>query len=195
VTLALLDDAVLLVAAGVSAASVVVLIAFLARYRVLTTDANKSVTLAKDVWDSMNARLSVMDARIIDVMAKVDVASVRAQSRVQSQSQAFPAVNRPVPSPPAASSPAAAPVTVNQPVVRAVRTPEPGEGMELRILRALVDGPGTSNQIMAIIGRSREHTARLMKLLYESGLVVRNDRERPFVYEITEAGRRHLEGA
>ena len=192
-TLALLDDAVLLVAAGVSAASVVVLIAFLARYRVLTTDANKSVTLAKDVWDSMNARLSVMDARIIDVMAKVDVASVRVQSRAQNQT--FQAPSRPIPPPPAASSPATTPVAVNQPVVRGVRTPEPGEGMELRILRALVEGPGTSNQIMAIIGRSREHTARLMKLLYESGLVVRNDRERPFVYEITEAGRRHLEGA
>jgi predicted transcriptional regulator len=34
-----------------------------------------------------------------------------------------------------------------------------------------------------------------MKLLYERGLVVRNDRNKPYVYEITEAGRNQLNRA
>jgi predicted transcriptional regulator len=43
-----------------------------------------------------------------------------------------------------------------------------------------------------LIDRSREHTSRLMKALFDRGFVVRNDRNKPFVYEITEAGRRYL---
>ena len=31
-----------------------------------------------------------------------------------------------------------------------------------------------------------------MKQLYTRGLVVRNDRNKPYVYEVTEAGRRYL---
>jgi len=60
------------------------------------------------------------------------------------------------------------------------------------ILRALVEGPKTSNQIRAIIGLSREHTGRLMKLLFTRGLVVRNDQNKPYLYEVTEPGRRYV---
>ncbi|MDA4123548.1 MAG: replication-relaxation family protein, partial [Thaumarchaeota archaeon] len=61
-------------------------------------------------------------------------------------------------------------------------------------LQALLQGPKTSNQIMVVIDRSREHTGRVMKILYEKGLVTRNtDRTRPFVYQVTESGRRYLE--
>ena len=67
--------------------------------------------------------------------------------------------------------------------------------VETQILRALADGPKTSNDIKQVIAKSREHTARLMKILFEKGLVVRNDRNKPYVYEITDGGRRYLEGS
>jgi len=62
------------------------------------------------------------------------------------------------------------------------------------ILRALIDGPRTSNTIKDVLKVSREHNARLLKSLYDRGLVVRNDEHKPYVYEITEAGRRFLVG-
>ncbi|HEY8109935.1 MAG TPA: winged helix DNA-binding protein [Candidatus Nitrosotenuis sp.] len=47
----------------------------------------------------------------------------------------------------------------------------------------------TSRDIQITIGRSREHTSRLMKRLFEEGLVERNTKLKPFTYKITEKGR------
>ena len=66
---------------------------------------------------------------------------------------------------------------------------------ERQILGLLAEGPKTSNQINAVVGKSREHMGRLLKGLFDRGLVVRNDRNKPYVYEITEVGRRHLAGS
>jgi predicted transcriptional regulator len=51
----------------------------------------------------------------------------------------------------------------------------------------------TSRDIQVTIGRSREHTSRLMKRLFEEGLVERNTRIKPFTYKITEKGKAKLE--
>ena len=60
----------------------------------------------------------------------------------------------------------------------------------LRLLKSRSDGM-TSSDISHVLGRSREHTARAMKLLYERGLVER--RGKPFRYYITEKGVRFLD--
>ena len=60
----------------------------------------------------------------------------------------------------------------------------------LKLLKNRSDGM-TSSDISRILGRSREHTARAMKLLYEKGLVDR--RGKPFKYYITEKGVRFLD--
>ena len=190
-TLSLLDDSILALSVAISAGCVVVLFAFLMRYRKLTLDATKSSQLAKNIWDAMNSRLSVMDARIIDMMAKVEIYSTQSSQ----DRRAKPAISeqrRPQPvNPP---SPSVEPKTSQTSQVPAIRVgPEAKDEIEMQILRSLVEGPETSNEIKGIIDRSREHTARLMKILYEKGLVIRNDRNKPYVYEITDGGRRYLE--
>ena len=50
----------------------------------------------------------------------------------------------------------------------------------------------TSRDIQITIGRSREHTSRLMKRLFEEGLVERNTRMKPFTYKITGKGKARL---
>ncbi len=55
-------------------------------------------------------------------------------------------------------------------------------GSMKQILDILAEGPKTSREIERIIGRSREHTARLMKHLYELGYVRRDESTRPYVY-------------
>lgn len=50
----------------------------------------------------------------------------------------------------------------------------------------------TSRDIQITIGRSREHTSRLMKRLFEEGLVERNTKLKSFTYKITEKGRTRL---
>ncbi len=60
------------------------------------------------------------------------------------------------------------------------------------ILKKLEDNPLTNREIQQIIGRSREHTSRLMKKLFEEKLVNRDVHSKPFRYTITDEGHRLL---
>jgi winged helix DNA-binding protein len=60
------------------------------------------------------------------------------------------------------------------------------------ILKLLHNEPKTSNEIKNAISRTREHTSRLMKKLYEMNLVERDVKNRPFRYRLTEAGNNYL---
>jgi DNA-binding MarR family transcriptional regulator len=57
------------------------------------------------------------------------------------------------------------------------------------ILKLLSERPRTSREIQHAIGRTREHTSRLMKGLYEMNLVTRESNIKPFKYAITDIGR------
>jgi predicted transcriptional regulator len=57
------------------------------------------------------------------------------------------------------------------------------------ILKLLNERPRSSREIQSSIGRTREHTSRLMKKLYEANLVDRQSNSRPYKYTITHAGR------
>lgn len=58
-----------------------------------------------------------------------------------------------------------------------------------RILGLITAKPMTSHDIQITLGRTREHVSRLMKKLYQDGLVERNDTTKPYTYSITEMGR------
>ena len=60
------------------------------------------------------------------------------------------------------------------------------------ILKLLHNEPKTSNEIKNAISRTREHTSRVMKKLYEMNLVERDVKNRPFRYRLTEAGNNYL---
>lgn len=56
------------------------------------------------------------------------------------------------------------------------------------VLRLVTDKAMTSRDIQVTLGRSREHTSRLMKRLFEGGYVHRNVGTKPYTYSITERG-------
>ena len=57
------------------------------------------------------------------------------------------------------------------------------------VLRLITEKPMTSRDIQITIGRTREHTSRMMKKLFEEGLVERNMQTKPFTYYITDKGK------
>ena len=70
------------------------------------------------------------------------------------------------------------------------RMPNMGfEGVAEHVLGLITAKEMTSRDIQITIGRSREHTSRLMKRLFEEGYVQRNNKVRPFTYQITEKGK------
>lgn len=63
-----------------------------------------------------------------------------------------------------------------------------GDTLEV-ILKLLLNGPLTSREIQRTIRRTREHTSRVMKKLYELKYVDRDINHKPFRYNITDLGR------
>ena len=59
-------------------------------------------------------------------------------------------------------------------------------------MKLLSQGPKDTRQLTDALQKSREHTARTMKDLFDAGLVRRNASSKPFVYELTDEGRREL---
>jgi len=58
---------------------------------------------------------------------------------------------------------------------------------ELQVLTMLAnEGPKSAPEIGRIVGRSREHTARLMKRLFEEGYIRRDQTRIPFRYSLAE---------
>ena len=61
------------------------------------------------------------------------------------------------------------------------------------VLKLITKKPMTSRDIEVTFGgRSREHVSRLMKKLFDDGLVERNTRNRPYTYSITDSGKRRV---
>ena len=57
------------------------------------------------------------------------------------------------------------------------------------VLRLITNKSMTSRDIQNASQRSREHTSRLMKKLYQDGFVERNTNTKPFTYSITDKGK------
>ncbi len=60
------------------------------------------------------------------------------------------------------------------------------------ILKLLNESPMTAREIQLDTKKTREHTSRLMKKLYTESLVTRDVDNKPFLYKITNEGRRLL---
>ena len=194
------DDIVIALGAAISTGSLIVLAFFLVRYRTLVAESRRSSDLAKNLWDAMNARLTTQDARIVDLMARFEVVSVRQGATVRPAS-----VPRLVTQPPASqvSQDITPGVTQSQPVLQPRVAPlvppvvtrqsaRTTNDTEVTILRSLLEGPKTPNVIREVIQVTREHNGRLLKGLFDRGLVVRDEEHKPYVYEITEEGRAYL---
>ncbi|MDH3676764.1 MAG: winged helix DNA-binding protein [Nitrosopumilus sp.] len=60
------------------------------------------------------------------------------------------------------------------------------------VLHLITDKAMTSRDIQITLKRSREHTSRLMKKLFEDGFVKRNTNSKPYTYSISEKGKEKI---
>ncbi len=177
-----------ILSAVISGFFVVISLVLLTRYTKLATSASESSRLARNVWDALEARLKKQDERILDLMARVEVYDSQLRRQLGAQGVRE---RRPMP-PGAAREP---PEEQTRVVARPQLSPMAEEsigGTDMEVLRLLLPGARTSRQIDQAIGKSREHTARLLKSLFERSLVERDAAKKPFLYRLTDAGRRYL---
>jgi hypothetical protein len=196
-----LDDSVTIALLASATFFVALSFGLLLRYRQMSQRMSASSDLGRDLWDALERRMKRQDERILDMMGRLEVV----QSRVVSAAtQAPPIAVQPVTPPPTVSEEKASDmslprVTVQQPESqkesrasqeshREVRLDE----MQLTAIKLLGESPKNTRQLTDALKKSREHTARVMKELYELNLVSRDDSTKPFVYQLSEEGRRYL---
>ncbi len=199
--LALVDD-VVTVALLVSAAFFVALsLGLLFRYRQVSQKISASVDLGHDLWQALEQRMKKQDERILEMMGRLEVVQSRVVAAASMQPP--PSIVLPPLVPPPRQEPEKQPgVTEPEPPAQhegsqdESQTSQHREGelaldeTQLAAIRLLGDSPKNTRQLTDALRKSREHTARLMKELFELGLVTRNDSAKPFVYQLTEDGRR-----
>ena len=179
----------------------------LVRYRQVSQRINSSTDLGHDLWSSLEQRLKKQDERILDMMGRLEVVQSRVLAATEAMAPPGPGALPPLPPRSPVSAPAeekASDVTEAKPAVQQEESqpsqesqgqgggrPELDES-QVALLNLLKDGSKNTRQLTDALKLSREHTARMMKELFERGLVSRNDSAKPFVYQLTEDGRRHL---
>jgi hypothetical protein len=125
-------------------------------------------------------KLQDYDKIIAELRVKVDI--------IESRAQPYGAASQHTSQPQPHVAPVSEPVTVTQ---HAIIEKEVNSTTDY-ILKLLVERPRSSREVQLAIGRTREHTARLMKKLHDLDLVSRDINTKPFRYDITDAGREML---
>ena len=86
------------------------------------------------------------------------------------------------------------PVNTQEPVVSTPEVVKIGySNPTSHVLHLITNKAMTSRDIQITLKKSREHTSRLMKKLFDEGLVQRNTETKPYTYSITEKGISNVE--
>ena len=203
--MAVLDDYLTITLLASSAFFVALSVGLLVRYRQVSQRMMSSTDLGRDLWSALEQRMRKQDERILDMMGRLEVVQARVMAQAASPSQPVQA-SVPLPTPPSpppepeTRDTAALPITYSggesQVKSHESQASQPQSGgvsldeTQLAAIRLLVESPKDTRQLTNALGKSREHTARVMKELFEMGLVKRNDSTKPFVYQLTDEGSR-----
>ena len=201
----LVDD--LVTATLLASAAFFVALAFglLIRYGQISQKITASSDLGRDLWQALEQRMKKQDERILDVMGRLEVIQSRVLATTPPEPPATPpSTPAPAVQPPRPLQEVAADVMPSVPSVQQLESQQESrasqgsssevrlDATQLKIIGLLAESPKNTRQLTDATGMSREHTARLMKALFETGVVTRNDATKPFVYQLTDQGRRYL---
>jgi predicted transcriptional regulator len=210
--MALFDDLVTLFLLAAAGFFVALSVGLLFRYRRVSQTMNASSDVGRDLWAALEQRMKKQDERIIDMMGRLEVVQSRLMATAVAEAPP-PVVPAPVASEPPtrlegkeekpgdvtpssteSQPPASQPES--RPESRASQAPAGTVALDetqFAVIRLLSEGQRNTRQLTDALQKSREHTARLMKELFEFGLVERNSATKPFVYQLTDEGRRRLQ--
>ena len=199
-------DIITLAAFSLSIGSIVIVIVSLIVFRRQVTTqyhVNSDTGLeVSAIVSEFSQRMKKLEENLIDQKVKLEILELRAQRSSGASVSANSGVTRSYKSfePRQENEIRVAPQSVNRWEETSIRI-EPTEqrididkragSTEREALRLVFEGRGktTAKDIQQKIGRTREHTARMMNGLFQEGLVDRDVSVRPFAYSITQKGR------
>jgi hypothetical protein len=132
--------------------------------------------LASLMFDEFSKKVSKVEGQNVDLRVSIDILEMQIERLQPNLGQE--------------SHFEAKPFLAHTPVTSHVITKTTNKSIgvtELDVLHIISSGDKTSKGIQLKLGKSREHTARVLKKLSETGFLVRGN-ERPFIYNLSEKG-------
>ncbi len=170
---------------GMLVAFLVGLFAFYAYYKIRPYIALKKV----EADPGQLERLEYYERQLIDMKIRLDALDLEGLSVRAEQEEAGVEKERPR----ARDRPAmAAEAMAEEPFQARIRHVAAPSDIVDHVLQLITDKPMTSRDIQITLGRSREHTSRLMKKLFEEEYVHRDSTTKPYTYSITDKGREKI---
>ena len=155
----------------------------------------KAVSTSNDQIKADSERLEFYERQLIDLKIKLDAIDLENLTFAEEppknnvtvrEEKSTPVFEKPV---------EIVPETIPVHQTQAQRTPNLGHDDAVKaVLGLITDKSRTSRDIQITLGKSREHISRMMKKLYEDGLVERNVNTKPYTYSITQIGLSRLGG-
>ncbi|MEM3383565.1 MAG: winged helix-turn-helix domain-containing protein [Nitrososphaerales archaeon] len=198
-----LEDVVIITIASITIfTSIIVLFRYLPEIRKFTKEQKEASEIVKGVISELNNRLDLQDQKILDQQVRLDVLELK----LDHLSKALGKEGKEEVKPRGVQDTERILEEVKGLLKDLSKSEEPSKRFELKnfikktgelkelspteelVLKLLKEGEQTPKQIQQKINKSREHTARLMKRLFELGYVTREDQKKPYVYKITEKG-------
>lgn len=147
------------------------LIFYVGKLRSVIIQERTAGEIISSIVNSLEKKIYEKDERIGDLLFRIDLLESKMISSTRKQIKTESVVGEP---------PRVIPFNVMASDVTST---------EITVLRLLLNGAKPPKEIQKELGKSREHVTRLMKRLFEKGYVSRNQNERPFVYDLTNAGK------
>lgn len=163
----------------------------LPRIRHVLSEEREAASILQDMLGELKDRSRATERRLADQQVRLDALELRVR-RPGGPGNQVEALweSRAEPGEFAKSLPKAEAPWTTPTVIRRVAVPRVVTRTEREVLGFLLDGPKTPPEIRRRVSRSREHTARLLKKMFDEGYVNRSEVRKPFQYELTDRGRR-----
>jgi DNA-binding CsgD family transcriptional regulator len=141
---------------------------------------NKQMQRQEEQVDKVSYKVEALSKRSEDMTAKLENVETKITKRIDDVAKAQEEITKQVLEIPEANIEAVIPIKREHALAPLTET-------ELRVLEIIAEaGEKTAPEIKDLIKLTREHTARLVKKLYEEGYLERNTAKTPYAYRVKE---------
>lgn len=179
-----LDDVLLIISVFVLITMMVVSSRYLVKEREVERRIKESSEIIQEIIAELKDRLTKQDGNIMDQEIKLEILEMRLTRFLKELPKEETALHQRSQSDVIVSRVPTKGITIKRP--KAVTVEKLTDTEREVLLHLSSQGSLTVADLQRLIKVSREHTARLLKKLFEAGYIKRNAEKRPYVYHLTE---------
>lgn len=165
--------------------TLIITISTTSRYLIKTRELNSRIeyssSIVEGIVTELRSRLNNEDSKIMDQEVKTEILELKVARLLQEPLKESLSRPHKIVTTDVVQQAPKRDITINE-----LRETKPSEltETEQEILRQLAIRDCTTTEIQGIVMKTREHTARLLKKLFDEGYIERDENKRPYAYRL-----------